>query len=489
MLNSADSARTAQRTNADSDVDVDLGTAHTVDVGTGHTVEVGSAHTVDVDVEVDVVIVGAGVAGLAAARRLTDAGLTAVVLEAEPRIGGRMATEAVDGFLLDRVGPLLTLSYEELRAVPGLDGLALRPFAPGVLVHSDGRYARWGAPHPRRTAGAPRNAGHRSVGGAFSVARALASAPRHPAASLDQARLGASLVRLAATPAQRILARPERTAREALTSRLPARTVQGVLRPLLAALLGDPDLGMSSRRADQALRAFARGRLAVPEGGAAALPERLAAALPPGTVRTGVRVTEASISRVTTAEHGVFRCRSVVLATGARTAAELLPGLRTPAFHSVTVLHHTAPAAPTADPTLLLEADPGGPVAHTAVMSAVDPGRAPEGRTLITSTVLGTPPDDTERRVRKHLATLYGTSTDEWELLALRHTPDAVPSMPPPHDAHRPVRLLAGLYVCGDHRATSTLQGALASGQRAATSLLRDLGLRGGTQEDDEEAA
>ncbi|MGA5869514.1 FAD-dependent oxidoreductase [Streptomyces cinereoruber] len=427
---------------------------------------------------VDVVVVGAGAAGLAAAHRLTRAGLSVAVLEAEPWIGGRMATASVDGFRLDRVGPPLTLSYEELRALPGLDGLALRSFAPGVVVHSDGRYARWGAPHPRRTAGAPRPAGGRSVGGAFSVARALASAPRRPAASLDQARLGASLVRLAATPPQRILARPERTAREALNARLPARTVQGVLRPLLAALLADPDLGTSSRRADLALRAFARGRLAVPEGGAAALPELLAAGLPPGTVRTGVRVTEASVSRVTTAEHGVFRCRSVVLATGARTAAELLPGLRTPAFHAVTVLHHTAPVAPTGDPVLLLESDPGGPVAHTAVMSAVDPGRAPAGRTLITSTVLGTPPDDTERRVRKHLATLYGTSTDEWELLALRHTPDAVPAMPPGHDGHRPVRLLAGLYVCGDHRATSTPRGALTSGHRAARALLTDLGVR-----------
>ncbi|MET9726524.1 NAD(P)/FAD-dependent oxidoreductase [Streptomyces zaomyceticus] len=445
MLNSADSARTAQRT--------------------------------DVVEAVDVVIVGAGVAGLAAAHRLTAAGLSVAVLEAEPRIGGRMATETVDGFLLDRVGPLLTQSYEELRAVPGLDGLVLRPFAPGVLVHSDGRYARWGAPHPRRAAVGHRATGHRSVGGAFSVARALASAPRHPAASLDQARLGASLVRLAATPTQRLLARPERTAREALTARLPARTVQGVLRPLLAALLGDPDLGMSSRHADLALRAFARGRLAVPEGGAAALPERLAAALPPGTVRTGIRVTEASVSRVTTAEHGVFRCRSMVLATGARTAAELLPGLRTPAFHSVTVLHHTAPVAPTGDPTLLLESDQGGPVSHTAVMSAVDPGRAPADRTLITSTLLGTPPDDTERRVRKHLATLYGTSTDEWELLALHHTPDAVPAMTPPHDASRSVRLLAGLYVCGDHRATSTAHGALTSGHRAADALLADLGV------------
>ncbi|WP_405853211.1 FAD-dependent oxidoreductase [Streptomyces sp. NBC_00090] len=437
-----------------------------------------TAQRTDVVETVDVVIVGAGIAGLAAAHRLTGAGLSVAVLEAEPRVGGRMATESVDGFLLDRVGPLLTLSSEELRAVPGLDGLVLRPFAPGVLVHSDGRYARWGAPHPRRTAGAHRGTGHRSVGGAFSVARALASAPRRPAASLDQARLGASLVRLAATPAQRLLTRPERTAREALTARLPARTVQGVLRPLLAALLADPDLGTSSRRADLALRAFARGRLSVPEGGSAALPERLAATLPPGTVRTGVRVTETSVTRVATAAHGVFGCRSVLLATGARTAAELLPGLRTPAFHAVTVLHHTAPVAPTGEPALLLESDPGGPVAHTAVMSAVDPRRAPDGRALITSTVLGTPPDDTERRVRKHLATLYGTSTDEWELLALHHTPDAVPAMPPPHDARRPVRLLAGLYVCGDHRDTGTPHGALTSGTRAARALLGDLGVR-----------
>ncbi|MFG3344971.1 NAD(P)/FAD-dependent oxidoreductase [Streptomyces sp. NPDC048018] len=417
--------------------------------------------------ESDVVVVGAGIAGLATAHQLTGAGLSVTVLEAAPRVGGRMATDTVDGFRVDRLGPLFT--------VPEVEGVPLRPFAPGVLVHSDGRYGRWGAPHaPWSTRGA---GGSRGVAGARGVARALAGAPRNPAVSLDQARLGASLVRLATTPPQRLLTRTERSAREALTARLPVRTVQGVLRPLLAALLGDPDLATSSRRADLALRSFARGRIGVPEGGSGTLPERLAAALPPGTVHTGVRVTEASISRVTTAEHGVFPCRAVVVATGGRTAAELLPGLHVPDYQAATVLHHTAPVAPSADPVLLLESDPGGPVAHTAVMSAVDPTRAPAGRTLITSTVLGTPPDDTERRVRKHLATLYGVSTDEWELLALHHTPGAFPAMRPPFDPERPIRVLAGLYVCGDHRATGTPVGALSSARRVTAALLTDLGL------------
>jgi hypothetical protein len=116
-------------------------------------------------------------------------------------------------------------------------------------------------------------------------------------------------------------------------------------------------------------------------------------------------------------------------------------------------------------------------VAHTAVISQVDPSRAPVGRALISSTVLGAPPTDTDRTVRAHLAALYGTATHRWELLAVHHTPDAVPSMLPPHDLRRPVRLLAGLYVCGDHRDTSTVQGALHSGHRASTALLADLGI------------
>ncbi|WP_328934323.1 MULTISPECIES: FAD-dependent oxidoreductase [unclassified Streptomyces] len=528
--------------------------------------------------QADVVVVGAGVAGLAAAHRLISAGVTTVVLEAAPYVGGRMSTEKVDGFRLDRIGQFLSTSYPELRLTPGLDALVLRPFAPGVLLHSDGRHhhagtpapggSAWGALHAvRALASAPRQGAvrkgplwggpvTRGRGGPSWAAAAAGSGPtlrdrtgeadgvvphrttargslRGRASSpwgalalrdrgtpalrartdaswggptlkerpvdtrgssavprsrsgaplggpVDQARLGTALTRLAATPVERLLARPESAAGQALAARgVPARTIDGFLRPLLAALLCDPELTTSSRCADLALRAFAGGGLCVPEGGAEMLPEVLAAALPAGTVRTGVRVTAVATTSVTTAEHGQIRCRAVLVATDARAAADLLPGLRVPDFHPVTVVHHTTDDPPATGAALLLDSDRGGPVAHTAIVSEVDPSRAPAGRALVSSTVLGPPPPDVETAVRTHLSRLYGTSTTRWETLAVHHTPTAVPVMRPPHDLRRPVRLLAGLYVCGDHRDTSTVQGALHSGHRASSAILADLGAAG----------
>ncbi|GAA2107402.1 NAD(P)/FAD-dependent oxidoreductase [Kitasatospora saccharophila] len=412
----------------------------------------------------DAIVVGAGVAGLTTATLLTAQGLDVQVLEAGERVGGRMATRELDGFRLDHGGHLLNTAHPELGRRLDLDRLELRPLAPGVLVHSGGRGYRVGDPR---------------------LTPARQAATRGPLGTpLDKARLAATLSRLAATPAERLLARPETTAARALADRgLPARTVDGFLRPLLGALLSDPALGTSSRVADLVLRAYARGRLCVPAAGVGAVPEQLAARLPEGALRLGVEVTSVGTDGVETAGHGRIRSGAVVVATDAATAAALLPGLRQPGFHPVTTYYHAAERSPLGEPVLLLDAERSG-ISHSLVLSDADPSYAADGRALIATTVLGRRSFDSggpagdEGAVRRRLAELYGTATGAWEFLTVRHVPDAVVAMPPPHHFRRSVRLLAGLYVCGDHRDTGTVQGALVSGRRAAEAVLRDLGVR-----------
>ncbi|MFD9130112.1 NAD(P)/FAD-dependent oxidoreductase [Kitasatospora sp. NPDC059571] len=411
----------------------------------------------------DVVVVGAGPAGLAAARTLTGQGLTVQVLEAQAHLGGRMATQELDGFRIDHGVQLFNTDHPEPARRLDLDRLDLRPLAPGVLVHSAGRRYRVGDPQqtPARQA----------------AARGPLGSP------LDKARLAATLGRLAATPAPRLLARPETSAARALADRgLGARTVDGFLRPLLGALLADPALTTSSRVADLVLRSYARGRLCLAAGGAGSVPEQLAEGLPADCVRLGVAVTGIAADGVETARHGRIGASAVVLACDARSAAALLPGLRVPGFHPVTTFYHAADRSPLGEPSLLLDADSSG-VSHSLVLSDVHPSYAPAGRALIATTVLGRRsyeaggPAGFEPVVRRRLAELYGAPTRSWEFLSVRHLPDAVPAMPAPHHLRRSVRLLAGLYVCGDHRDTSSLQGALVSGRRAARAVLRDLGL------------
>ncbi|WP_281254681.1 FAD-dependent oxidoreductase [Streptomyces aidingensis] len=407
----------------------------------------------------DVVVIGAGTAGLAAARHLTGAGLGVIVLEATGRIGGRMATDHVDGFRLDRGSWLPVPDGPELALLPR--PLPLARLDGGVLLHGTGRVQRVGA-RPRRTDG---------QGGRSSLT-----------AAFDQAWLRVNLGRMAQTAESRLLARPELPARAALATRsVPARIAEGALRPLLTVLLADPALSASCRLSDLRLRAFARAGLSLPRGGAAALPELLAGELPSGTVRTGVRAVSVAANAVQTEGHGTIRCRSVLVATGADRAAGLLDGLRVPEHHPVTVLHHAAPQGLPTGPALVVDTARRGPVAHSLAASAADPSRAPRGRTLVTSVVLGReagePPHLLDRAARAQLAALHDAPAREWELLAVRHDARAVPATPPPYAAERRVRLLAGVYVCGDHRDAPGIGGELSSARRAAAALCADLGV------------
>ncbi len=59
-------------------------------------------------------------------------------------------------------------------------------------------------------------------------------------------------------------------------------------------------------------------------------------------------------------------------------------------------------------------------------------------------------------------------------MVARHEIPDALPAQPVPCSLRRPVTH-GDLVVCGDHRDTGSIQGALVSGQRAAAAVLASL--------------
>lgn len=396
----------------------------------------------------DVVVIGAGLSGLAAARRLALAGLSVRVLEAGSAPGGRVRTDIVDGFRLDRGFQVVCPAYPAVLREFDVSALDLRPFVRGVGVFYGGRVRRLSA-DPLGVASLPAGAGH--------VA--------------DVAAVVALAMRDALAPAARLKRRADRTTLEELRrAGISPAFVDRVLRPFLSGVFLEDRLDTSGRFFHLLWRCFVRGGAALPARGMRALPDQLAAGLDVGY---RARVESITDDGVVTNDRRRFRAGSVLIATDADRAAELC-GTAAPAWHGATTFYHATRSLPDVAPLLLLDPD-GDVLATTGPLSAAASGYAPPGSTLVATLVLGVPDDlaGAERRVRTRLDRLYGTA--EWDHLRTYPIARALPAMPSPHPLRRPVRLGPGRYICGDHRATSSIQGALASGRRAAEAILVDL--------------
>ena len=398
-----------------------------------------------------IVVVGAGLAGLACAQRLTAAGLEVVVLEAADAVGGRVRTDEIDGFRCDRGFQLINPAYPALRRVVDLDQLDLRSFGAGVVVAGvDGRSV---LADPRR------------------LPRLLPATLRSPVGSL---RERVAFVRWALScllPVRRQLAAPDLRLADALDrAGISGELRTAVLDPFLAGVLADWEGTTSATFVRLLMRSFLLGSPAVPSTGISRLPELLAASLPAGTVRLDQRVIDVGAEHVRTADEEI-RAEAVVVATAPRAAAELT-GIPVPSTKPLTTFWHTAPRAPTTTKLLHLDGARRGPLVNSAVLTNVAPGYAPPGRVLIaSSTVSADGSAAAELAVRRQAGLVYGIDTSDWELVSCQVIAEALPHQPPPLVLRQPARLAGGVFIAGDHRDTASIQGALVSGRRAADAV------------------
>ena len=408
----------------------------------------------------DVVIVGAGLAGLSASRYLTAAGFDVHVLEASDGVGGRVRTDHVDGFTLDRGFQILLTAYPELKKQFDVDALNLQPFDPGALVWINGKGKVFSDPLRR-----PKS----------FVATAVA-----PIGSVvDKIRLATLRLSVTRGNGAALLSHPDITTAKMLSGRgFSPKMIQRFFTPLVGGIQLDPQLTASRRMFDVVFRMLNQGDAVVPAAGMSAISEQLASHTPAEKIHLNTRVANVTSQSVVTESGHTISSKAVIVAVEGPAAAKLT-GIAPVQSRSVSCVYFASNSAPTDKKLIILDGTGKGPVLNIAVMSNIAPTYAPVGQHLIAAALPGCIGDDIEDIARQQLQAMFGAQVESWRHLRTYRIEHGQPDQSPPFNPKKKQKLDNGIFVCGDHRDTASSQGALYSGRRCADSVKDSLALRG----------
>lgn len=411
----------------------------------------------------DVLIVGAGLAGLACACELFTSGVSSQILEASDGVGGRARTDVLDGFLLDRGFQVLLTAYPEAQRLLDYGALGLSSFAPGALVRFDDQFHAVDDPWRRPS----------------KALRGLVS----PVGSLrDKLKTAQLRRRVTHSSLQGLFNAPETSTLEALREQgFSDNMIERFFRPFFGGIFLERELRTSSRLFEFVFRMFSLGEAALPAAGMGAIAQQLLGRLPEGCVRLQGKVVGVAPRVVRLASGEDISAEIIVVATEQAAAAQLLGATAPTASRGTTCFYFAAEKPPMTEPMLVLSADGQGPVNNFCVPSLVSRGYAPAGAHLVSASVVGEgakAPNDLFAAVRNHLARWFGNDVYRWRPLRSYWIADALPEQTTVCGVAAPKDDLAapGVYVCGDHRDTASINGALASGRRTAEVIARSLG-------------
>ena len=406
--------------------------------------------------ELPVLIVGAGISGLTCALRLHEAGIPVQVIEASDGVGGRVRTDRMDGFLLDRGFQVYLSAYPEAGELLDLAALDLQPFSAGALVYNGKRLIRVMDP--------------------FRYPKSLLAGVRAPVGSFfDKLRVALLRFRVMGSSRKKIAERPDQATDDFLKKfGFTPAMIDGFFRSFYGGIFLENELRTSSRMFEFTFKMFSEGHATLPARGMGTIPLQIAHRLPPQTIRIDSPVSSASRDRILLTSGEEIQGSRVVIATHAAQTAEIIPSFekQAPPWRSVTNVYYSAPRSPLGEPIIALNASGRGLVNNFCVPSDVAPGYAPPGQSLISVSLLGLHREPgIPHQVQEELRSWFGEKVDAWKHLrtdVIRHAlPEQLPGAACPgyleHD---------GIYICGDHTSSASIEGAVSSGNMTAVAVI-----------------
>lgn len=425
-----------------------------------------------------VIIIGAGMAGLTCAVYLKQAGVNALLLDAADGVGGRVRTDIVNGFRLDRGFQILLTAYPETQRLLNYDALDLKRFRSGALIRNPAANgpANWMTfLNPFKEP--------------FSVFQTLTS----PVGTLgDKLRIFELMRRTQELPIDELFQQTPTTSL-ALLHRMgfSDRIIEQFFRPFFGGVFLEDALTTSSNFLEFCFRMFFLGDAAVPALGMSAIPEQLSGRLSPEQIRLSSTVRHVDGHSVVLDSGETLSGDAVVLAVDAAQAAMLLKKevLDEQSFNHTTCTYFSASKSPDSIPAknlLMLSPHRSSAVHNLAVMSDIAPDYVPADRssdgsgskTLISVSTQGLVTVDEAaltERIRLELTDWFGPEVRTWQHLRTYHLPQALPAynpLPDTRDWAKPLRLTETLYQCGDQTAYPSLNAAMQTGREVAEMIL-----------------
>lgn len=399
------------------------------------------------------VIIGGGISGLTCAKYLNDKGMSFVIIEGSDALGGRVRTDMVEGFRLDRGFQTLLTNYPEARKILRYSHLDLKYFESGALIKA--------------------NKGFTKLENPFKGKSSFFARTFSPIGSWnDQSKIKKFAKYVSDIPDEELFGMDDTETSKFLREYgWSKEIIQQFFNPFVGSVLLDNELHISSNLFHFVFKQFYKGEMAIPAEGMQAIPEQISDLISKEKIRLNTLVKGVENNQVFLESGEVLTTNRIVIATDPHTASNLLGEDKTYEYQTSTCTYFSAEYSPLKGQKMLtLNPDRKGIVHSLCVPTDITHTYGAAGKALISVNTFGLEKIDERNhisRIKRELYDWFGAQVNVWKHLRTYHIPEAVVKFPA-GTKKQALKLDENLYRCGDYLAYPSLNAAMQTGREVA---------------------